>query len=151
MIFDSIENYKLYTSIHPGFQAAFDFILTAHQDMKDGKTILEGDQVIAHVMTKDTKLEGTAGLEYHKKYIDIQYVLMGEEICGLSTNKNLEHSVAYDQNNDIAFFAKDKDTTCLGVSEGYFYIVWPHEPHRPLCCVNQNIKEIRKIVIKVAV
>lgn len=151
MIFDSIENYKLYTSIHPEFEAAFDFILSTNQDIDDGQYILNSDKLIAHVMTKDTKLEGNAGLEYHKKYIDIQYVLMGEEMCGLSPLKNQEHSVPYDAQKDIAFLSVDKDSTTIRVNEGCFYIVWPHEPHRPLCSVDDSIKEIKKIIIKVAV
>jgi len=151
VIFDSIENYKLYTNVHPDFQAAFDFLLSANQNINDGKYILDGEKLIAHVMTKDTKLDGAAGLEYHKKYIDIQYVLMGEEICGLSTAKDTKHSVPYDQEKDIAFLSEDKDTITIKVTEGYFYIVWPHEPHRPLCAIDKCIKEVKKIVIKVAV
>lgn len=150
MVFDSIENYKLYTHINPNFQKAFNFIML-NEDNQDGQYILDGEKLIAHIITKDTKLNGTAGLEYHRKYIDIQYVVKGKEICGLSPMKNLNHLESYDVVNDIAFLDSESDNSMIQVGEGQFYIVWPNEPHRPLCAVDNKTKPIKKIIIKVAV
>lgn len=150
MVFDSIENYNLYTHINPNFQKAFNFIIS-NEDNQDGHYILDGEKLIAHVITKDTKLSGTAGLEYHRKYIDIQYVVKGKEICGLSPMKNLNNLEQYDEDNDIAFLDAESDSSMIQVEEGQFYIVWPNEPHRPLCAVDNQSKTIKKIIIKVAV
>lgn len=150
MIFDSIENYELYSNINPKFKEAFDFIMS-NNDNQDGKYILDGDQLIAHIISKDTKQNGTAGLEYHKKYIDIQYVVKGKERCGLAPMGNLKHKEDYNESNDLAFLDSESDDSMIEVGEGQFYIVWPHEPHRPMCAVDNRVKPIKKIIIKVAV
>lgn len=150
MIFDHIENYKLYTNINPMFQKAFEFIMS-HRDYNDGQYVLDGEQLIGHVITKETKSKGSAGLEYHKKFIDIQYVVKGKEICGLSPMKGLDHSEPYNEDNDIAFLDSETDSSHIEVEEGQFYIVWPHEPHRPLGAVDNIIEPIKKIIVKVAV
>jgi YhcH/YjgK/YiaL family protein len=149
MIFDSIDKYKLYTSVHPGFEEAFKFLVTETM-LEDGQYVLDGDKLVAYAMTKDTQLSGAAELEYHKKYIDIQYIVTGEEICGLSPMSNLEHLCAYDKDRDIAFLDKKIDDSTIRVGTGFFYIVWPHEPHRPLGAVGNKVETIKKIVIKVA-
>ena len=51
----------------------------------------------------------------------------------------------------VAFLAEDPETAKLRVAKGYLYIVWPHEPHKPLCSIGKAARQVRKIVVKVAV
>ena len=151
MIYNTLGNSALYECVHPGFKAAFAFIREAATDIPDGKYVIDGDNVIAHVMTKETKTRDEISPEYHRKYIDVQFILDGEEGCDLSANVERKHTVPYDAEKDIAFLAEDPETAKLRVAKGYLYIVWPHEPHKPLCSIGKAARQVRKIVVKVAV
>ncbi|SCP98272.1 YhcH/YjgK/YiaL family protein [Anaerobium acetethylicum] len=152
MIFDQIKNYARYTKTDENIKAALEFI-DLHKDNKeilDGKYEIIPDQVTAYVVSKDTILAEDAEMEIHKKFMDIHYMLKGQESCGLTELSMDVQEAAYDDAGDISLFSAE-DTNVVVVSEGEFYAVWPYEPHRPLCNVQGTSRKIRKIICKVKV
>jgi YhcH/YjgK/YiaL family protein len=66
------------------------------------KISIKNDEVciIHEYLTKD---ENSSLLEAHKKYIDIQYVIQGEEIIGIAMLSSTLEATEYSQERDIIF------------------------------------------------
>ena len=83
MIIDRIENANLYKNIGERISKSFDYIKTTNlKNLPAGKYPIDGENIFALVSEYKTKLESEGKLEAHKKYIDVQYVLNGEELIG---------------------------------------------------------------------
>ena len=85
MIISSLSDALLdtYKKCHPRLSSAIDGLkdLIA-SDPADGKYEIAGDEIFASVMTYTTAPENEKKFELHRKYIDIQYIISGEEIIG---------------------------------------------------------------------
>lgn len=148
MIYDTLENADRYSSCNPIIAEAFRYI-REHKDGKDladGKYVLIPDVLIANVISGNNRDRKDAMMEVHEKFMDIQYIIEGEEICTIAP---LDPTVKMDPEGDIGFWACE-DTGSILVRQGEFYIVWPKEPHCPMIC-NGESKPERKIVCKVRI
>lgn len=150
MIADKLINASLYTDIHPLFTEAFEWLASTDlKNMQDGKHVLNGDQLFAIVQSYETKSSDAEQLEAHKRYIDIQYMIEGEEMVGISFLSDQQPSKEYSTEDDFwltasapSFFTK--------LSAGNFMIFYPTDLHMP-CIQEHTSKAVRKVVIKVQV
>jgi YhcH/YjgK/YiaL family protein len=82
MILDQLESLGCYRGISKSLDTAIDYLLTADlKKLANGSHRVDGDRLLANVMTYETKRPGEGKFEAHRKYIDIQVVLEGEERC----------------------------------------------------------------------
>jgi biofilm protein TabA len=129
---------------------AFTFLKTA--DLKNlpiGKQELEGDHLYISVDEYTTKDKSDTRYESHRKYIDIQYIIEGEEMMGLAPLDKVEVIEPYNAEKDIAFYQYDGGKYITATPKN-FVIFFPTDAHRPTMKVNENSK-VRKIVVKVMV
>ncbi len=148
MILDTLENYQLYSSINEKIAKGFDFLL--HADLEaipSGKHDIEGDTIFALVQEYQTKPLAECKLESHKKYIDIQYVIRGEEFMGVTTQNN-QTILEQDLEKDYTFY--EGNTSLVRVSKGMFTIFFPDDLHQP-CVQTEFVSEVKKVVIKVLI
>jgi biofilm protein TabA len=111
---------------------------------------IDGDYLFATVSEYLTKNEETTNFEAHRKYIDIQYVIMGKEIMNiapLSTVKDIV--ISYDDSKDIEFVTVDKVVNHLA-TPGRLFIFFPDDAHRP-GLKDEVSSQVRKIVIKLKI
>lgn len=151
MIIDNIKNSGRYLNSHKNIAAALQYI-TEHADdpdLKDGSYPIIPDEVIVHVLTKETHAREEARMEIHKNFMDIHYIIRGAERCGIAPLAE-ESGIDYNQDTDNGFW-DCKDTYDILIGEGEFYVVWPMEPHCPLCNAGDRAETIRKIICKVKV
>lgn len=148
MIFSSLSQSFRYAALHPLFRRAFDYIRdTDLHGLAPGRYPLEGDDLIVIVEQAPGKAREAAKLEAHRRYIDIQLVLEGDEAMGWKPladclNPVDEHSAE----KDIRFF-HDAPASWITVPPGHFCIFFPEDAHAPL--VGEGV--IRKVIFKVAV
>lgn len=129
---------------------AFHFLKTA--DLKNlpiGKQELEGEHLFVSVMEYFPKQKEDALYESHKKYIDIQYVISGGEIMGLTTLNKVEIRDPYDQEKDIAFYNSDKGEFYKATPENFF-VFFPEDVHRPSITTGDSVF-VKKIVVKIMI
>ena len=89
MIIDKIENAKLYQGIHVGIDKALKYIVSTNFDeLALGKQEIDNDTIFAILKEYQTKQIEDGLLESHIKYVDVQYVIEGEEQIGIATLKN---------------------------------------------------------------
>jgi len=148
MILDTIENYQLYNPINERIAKGFDFLRTTDLDsLPSGKHDIEGDTIFALVQEYQTKPLEDCKLESHKKYIDIQYVIRGEEMMGITTQNN-QKIIEVNEGKDYTFY--EGTTSLVLVSKGMFTIFFPDDLHQP-CVQTETISEVKKVVIKVLI
>ena len=80
------ENLECYIKAHPRFALAFSALKRLVMEKAEvGKYEIDGKNVFASVQEYDTKPENEKRFELHKDYIDVQYIVSGEEIMGNET------------------------------------------------------------------
>ena len=88
--------------------------------------------------------------EAHKNYVDIQYIVEGQEHVDVSFEEYMELDTPYDKEKDIMFFKNPQKYFSRILGPGEYVIVLPHELHKPGQKVDQN-GNVKKIVGKVRV
>lgn len=122
------------------------FLLNADfSNLEDGKHILS-DTDFVNIQTYTTK--SNADFEAHREYIDIQYIISGEEIISVSQYDECKTTIAYNSEKDIEFLSGKGFDNIL--SEGEFMILYPKDAHKPSISINiNNPQTVRKAVVKV--
>ena len=149
MIIDKIENSHLYQDLRERISKAFEYITkTDLKNLKPGKYEIDGENIFALISEYKTKSESEGKLEAHRKYIDVQYVISGEELMGYTPLSDQSILEPYKEENDIIFFKGEKSFT--KVSSGMFAIFFPEDVHMPGISTGK-ISDVKKLVIKVRV
>jgi YhcH/YjgK/YiaL family protein len=149
MIIDKIENSHLYKGLSSRIEKAFEYIVkTDLKNIKPGKYEIDGEDIFALINEYKTKPESEGKLEAHRKYIDVQYVISGEELMGYVPLGQQQIIEPYKEENDIVFFRGYKSS--MKVSEGMFAIFFPEDVHMPGISTG-NISDVKKLVIKVRI
>ena len=148
MILDSLKNASASFSLNPRFKKAFDYIKNNDlAKMEPGKIVLDGDNLFISLVEIDGKKPEVAKMEAHKKYIDIQIVLVGQEMMGWSAIENCKREIApYNAENDIIFYT-DKPTSYITVNPGEFAIFFTEDGHAPAISNGRIKKAIVKVLI----
>jgi YhcH/YjgK/YiaL family protein len=150
MVVDRLDESGRYFRLHPLFQQAFEFLERVAGDperLADGRhTLVEGRLAVILERAEGRGLSG-ARLEAHRKMIDIQLVLGGEERIGWRPQPECLGVVeAYSAERDIEFYG-EQPTTWLDLRRGDFAIFFPTDAHAPLA----GSGPLRKAIAKVAV
>jgi biofilm protein TabA len=149
MIYDTLEHMLDYfekgSPIHKALCFAQDFALS---NRPDGRYEIEGDDLFALVSSYDTSPAVARRFEAHRKYIDVQILLEGEEKIETSFASDLKPLQEYSEIKDIIFLEPPPDFASLVMRPGYFAVFYPHDVHRPNCSLHGKSR-VRKIVMKV--
>src|SRR5687768_15721079 len=132
MIFDLLENARLYSSLGPRFQAAFKFLAsTALEELPPGRRDIDGDQLFALVNDYSTQPLEACRFESHQKYADVQLMVRGQERMGIVMlpNSGLTITEPYHAERDVVFYSGSGDL--LTMTPGRFTIFFPHDAHQP--------------------
>lgn len=149
MIIDQVPNAALYRGLSPLMAAAMDELLKGELPRRaDGRYELRGDRLVAIVQTYPTKPRSQGAWETHRKYIDVQWMLQGEELMGYGPVDELKVAQVYDSQKDVMFH-EGEGRGFVRVSAGMFVIFHPHDAHMPSLTA-QTPSTVRKIVLKVA-
>ncbi|MBE0572669.1 MAG: YhcH/YjgK/YiaL family protein [Ignavibacteriaceae bacterium] len=147
MIIDKIENSHLYKNISERISKSFEYIRTTDlKNIQPGKYEINGENIFALVSEYKTKSEQEGKLEAHRKYIDVQYVISGEEQMGYIPLGQQQILEPYKEENDIVFYTGNKSFT--KVSSRMFAIFFPEDVHMPGITTGK-ISDVKKLVIKV--
>lgn len=149
MIIDNMAESEKYYSVNTRFKDAFAFIEKAvKENLSAGKYVIEGDNLFASVQEYETKPEEKSRFEAHRRYIDIQYIVSGEEIMEAM---KLDKAVpATEYREDVQFFEKSEALASGVVSQGEYAIFFPSDVHRS-GILSKNAAPVKKIVVKVLV
>ena len=148
MILSSITQAERYATLHPLFARAFDYIReTDLYALAPGRYNIVNDDLIAIVEHVSGRSREMAKLEAHRRYIDIQLVLEGDEQMGWKPLADCYNPVSeHSEERDIRFFL-DAPASWIAVPPDHFCIFFPEDAHAPLV----GNGPIQKVIFKIAV
>jgi len=123
---------------------------TNFASLENGKHEVLGNRVFAIVQEYNSKPLEEGRFEAHKKYIDIQYIIKGEEQIGVGYVGNFTEETDYDEEKDIVFLTQKPNTKSefIKLKQQEFVILTQHDAHMPSISINET-KPVRKVVVKV--
>ena len=150
MIIDALNNANRYISLHPGIAKAFAWLQkTDLNAIIPGKYFIEAEDIFAIVQEYETLDIINEQMEAHKKFIDVQYMIKGEEQVGLALMNLQTISKPYEEETDFMLVA-DAPSFFANLTEGSFMIFYPTDLHMPCIKINEPAM-VKKLVVKVRI
>jgi YhcH/YjgK/YiaL family protein len=98
-----------------------------------------------------TKARADGFFESHRKYIDVQVVLVGEELMEVADIGRLPVRVGYDAEKDVILYRDFTGASVLRFQAGEAGVYFPVDGHMPGLSAGAAAQLVRKTVIKVPV
>lgn len=152
MIIDKLENAKFYYGLGEKFQKAFEFLkITNLKDMPNGRYEIDKDEIYIALQDYNTKIESEGKFEAHKDYIDIQFIVTGEEKLGFGNIEHFSPTTEYNKEKDIIFLENNEtENHFVYAKENDFVIFAPQDAHMPCISVDKPTY-VKKAVVKIKV
>lgn len=151
MVVTDIKHMLHQVSMTTSLRKGIDFLLRPDIHLlTDGRVDIDGDRVFALVQRYETVMTDAPRFEYHRKYIDIQYIVSGEEVIGWAPAERVTITEAYDEEKDICFgTVLDGEMTLVYLKAGELAVLYPEDGHAPKLAAGKP-SCVFKIVVKVA-
>ena len=145
----------------PGFATAFayvDEVLRADSaararlramPLKMAEKIDLGGGVFVMEQVYETKTRSDGFFESHRKYIDVQVIVEGEELMELIDISRIKARDAYDPERDFSGYEDATGASRLTALAGDAAIFYPEDVHMPSLRLGANAAVVRKAVVKV--
>lgn len=117
---------------------------------EDGKYEIEGCGTMS-IESPETEPAVMRRVEGHRKYIDVVYLIRGEEWIGCLPRHDARGEKEALPERDLYFYEGADDETKVYMRPGRFAVFFPEDLHRPLCAGAAGRMTIRKAVVKVPV
>ena len=145
MIIDTLDNFGKYVALNPLFAEVEKFMQENNLEaMEEGKYPIKDKDLFVNITTAKGKEPEEAVLETHRKMIDIQIPLNGDETYGYTPLSDLPEA-EYNAEKDITKY-QDMAQSFIDCKPGMFAIFFPQDGHAP--CISLA-PEIKKAIFKV--
>lgn len=150
MIIGTLNNPSYYVGFGERVTQAIQYLIEHNpQNLPLGKNFIDGNNIYYEVSEVETVKADGKLFEAHKKYIDIQMTLSGEEWYGYnSVDKMGEEKIPYNSEKDAAFYSGDGEY--FKIPKGQFVLFMPEDAHNP-CVYFEKQGHIKKLVVKVKI
>lgn len=155
MVHGHINHAQEYFNLAPGIRLALDFLARTNlAALAEGRHSVDEDRVFALVSDYATRLPEETFWEAHRRHIDVQFVVSGEERIGYG-NIDLFDQDPYDASRDL-IVARGQSDGSVAVRPGEFVILFPHDVHMPglqptASGGDGQRRQVRKVVMKVRI
>lgn len=138
------------SAFHPIIDQAISWIAsTDFTQLQPAKyDILPDNKMFCLLQEMDTEPAALRRAESHTDYVDIQYLLAGEETIGVARPHASHRIVEARHEHDIVFYQHTVNESMISLTPGMFALFFPHDIHRP-CCDTHGTSRLRKAVIKI--
>lgn len=136
----------------PNLEKAITYLISHGQsDLPTGRQVVDGDKVYVEVQRYET-IEGPYDtFEGHRAYIDIQYVVEGEEVIGWASINDVVEKEPFDTENDYWLATAPRESvTDVRLHSGQLAVLYPDDMHAPRRAAGKA-SLVRKLVVKVAI
>lgn len=148
MILDTLNNLHKYASLNPLFPKAIEFLTnTDLSTLPLGRNEIMGDEIFANVMEAQPRTKEEIPVEVHRKYIDIQVPISGDEVMGYIPLAELPTGEYSDENDVTLYPLEISARDYVNVKRSMFTIFFPQDGHAPAV----TPVPLKKIIVKIAV
>lgn len=149
MIYDNLSNIELYKGLSPDIYEGLKFLHEADADIANG--VYQINPLVKAIVSEyETRVENEYGYEAHKKYIDIQCTMKGQERVACLPIEKLTETKPYSDNDDAAFYTTAIKPIEMIIGDGYFAVFFPQDGHMPQLCMDEP-RMVKKVVVKVQI
>jgi biofilm protein TabA len=149
VVVDTISNHRLYRGLGEAIATGLGFIAgVAGKTFSERTVELDGRKLYAMFQSYETEPVTDRFYEAHRRYVDIQYLVSGEEIIRVRNVDGLEVRDPYNETGDFELYHLTDNGTDVRLRPGDFAILFPEDAHAPKIA-NGNPGSVEKIVIKV--
>ncbi len=147
MITDHIKNAATYKGISERMDKALDYLATTDLSaLEVGRYELDGDNLFVLIQAYEPKNVEDGRCEAHKKYIDIQYIIEGQERMGYGIAEDMAVVDPYDDAKDRYFVEWTGDF--VEYSKDMFAVFYPQDAHMPGIEI-EGCSFVKKAVVKI--
>jgi len=152
MIVSDLENINHQVPMNLALVKAIEFLrLHDIHTLREGRVDIEGSRIFALIQRYETLNKQEPKFEAHRAYIDVQYMVSGEEIIGWAPLTMMSVTEQYDETKDICFgTVKGGAWTPVHMPAGRVAILYPEDAHAPKLALGVP-SAVMKIVVKIAV
>jgi YhcH/YjgK/YiaL family protein len=159
MIVSALENIDRYIASNQALKKAVEFLrrldVNASEEGREGRRIdIDGRDMFAIVRRYETLVTEEPVLEFHRKYIDVQYIVSGEEAIGWLPVEDMIVTRDYDEEKDICFgTAPSGRISYIYLPVGRVAVFYTDDGHAPGLAPGLAAgapSSVCKVVIKVA-
>ena len=148
MIFDNLENLDLYAGVIPQLKDIIKLLENGDIEYEKGSytTDIKGVRYnVAEYLSKDQ--DEAPEFEFHKKEIDLQIMLEGEEIIDGASRDAAKYADDYNAETDCSM-VETIENNFIHLVKDMFVIYLTGEPHKPGLAV-ENPAPVKKIIFKI--
>ena len=149
MIHDCIDNIGLYSGMGARIRTALEWLRANGASCEPGEPIPVADGVVARPARYVTHPADPSRYEFHRRFIDVQFVAEGEETVIVAPVAETRPVANFDEAADVGFGVAEG--TPVRLRAGEFLVLWPHEAHQPGVVTDKGAVSVRKVVVKVAI
>ena len=147
MIKDSLENLKKYQNISKALDAVIAEIQSGRlETLPEGRYELDGKNLYYMIQDYETHEADTLAWEVHRDYLDIHYMIEGNESIGVGTIPANAWE-GYNEAIDCANYEGTGDMITL--HKGDWLLVNEAEGHKPRANVDHKDERVRKMCVKI--
>lgn len=153
MVIDTLQHAETYMRLGKGIETTLRFFQTYQDDGADlpAKTILDGENIFVNGVCYTSEEKPQGQLEAHKKYIDVMYVVEGEERFFYKPFAQVSRiTMPYSAEKECALAEIDAGAAQVRFSAGQFLIFFPQDAHLAALLWDKPCK-VRKFIAKVAI
>lgn len=139
---------------HPIIYSVLEYLRTTDfSNFAEGSYPLPHMDFIAKLQRYKTRPVDECKPESHIKFIDVQYVVKGEEILGwCPQSPDLEIETPYDEKNDVTFYKTLLPESSMILFDRTYAVLFPLDVHRPCGSLEDDEpSDVTKIVVKIPV
>jgi YhcH/YjgK/YiaL family protein len=160
-IYGSIETIRAQAPRTEGFAHAFRYLEELFRAGSPVNTrvtgIARGDRLrtdIGHGLfvieeAYETKVRADGFFESHRKFIDVQAIVEGEELMEVSDIAWMKVKQPYNPDRDLIIYEDNTDAALLRVHTGQAAVFFPADAHMPTLRVRAAAVPVRKCVVKI--
>ena len=150
MIVGNLENLGELKFLAPKLKEILNYLKDHNlKDKELGRIELEGMDLFINIEESIMAPKNERKPEAHKKYLDVQLVLDGEESIGVAIDNHQNKVLSeYNEEKDIIFYEDAQKENMINLFPGDFAIFFPEDIHRPRCVVYGGSGRSKKAIVK---
>lgn len=149
MIYGNIKNKDEYSFLPQNLKKCFDYIQNNDlSKLEKGSYEIKNKDLFVNIVEYETTTEDNRFWEAHKNYLDLHFIINGEEIINVNFIDNMEQKPFVEQ-DDFLPLEGDKKTSVV-LQKDDFLICYPNDAHMTAIQV-ENPTNIKKAIFKVKI
>jgi len=112
----------------------------------------EVDEMFYYTVQKyETKHSELCKFESHRKYVDIQFIVQGEELMEVAHKATLKKETLYDEENDVEFWEKPEFAMQIVLKKDGYIVLYPENAHKGCISLGDEPTCVKKVVGKIKI